>query len=279
LEPVDEHFLYPTHEEENVPEIGSHEFVARYLRDSLAALFPEGLVTGNVCVYWEPGNMQRYAAPDVLVALGRPREPLPRTYLVWQDPPVSFVAEIGSESTRQVDLEEKPTTYGQHLKALEYFYTDPPEPEVPEKEMRLWRLGPTGYEAVEPEANGRMRSEVLGVEFGWDASGSFRVYVDGVPQRTHEEAEAERAAETERRQEAEARVGEELLRRQEAEARAEAEAQQRQQAEALAQAESLQRQQAELRATEEAARRQELEQQLAELRAQLQERADRALGE
>jgi Uma2 family endonuclease len=296
---ADEYKLYPVHEEDNVPETSPHELVVRYARDVLAALFPQCLVTGDPCIYWERGNTQRYAAPDVLVVRGRAREALPRTYLLWRDPPVSFVLEIGSDSTRQIDLGEKPAIYSQHVKAEEYFYADPPDPESPLRELRLWRLGPEGYLPVEPEPSGRFRSEVLGVEFGWDEADFLRIWVDGVPQPTHEEetrrrqeAEALAGEESLRRQEAESQAGEESLRRQQAEARAEAEAGQRQQAQVQAETEARQRQeaearaqaeadqraqeaaarlQAETRAAEEAARRQELERQLAELRARLGE--------
>jgi Uma2 family endonuclease len=182
--PVDEHRLYPIHEEDNEPEWPSHERVVRDLRTGLAALFPNCMVTGNVCIYWEPGNTQRYVAPDVLLVLGHAREPLPRTYLVWREPPVSFVAEIGSASTRQNDLDEKLGTYSQQVRAQEYFFADPPDEELPAQEMHLWRLSGTGYQEVRPEANGRLRSQVLEVEFGRDAQGWVRIYVDGVVQPT-----------------------------------------------------------------------------------------------
>lgn len=239
---VDEHKLYPIHEEDNVPETSPHELAVRYARDVLAALFPDCLVTGDLCIYWERGNMQRYAAPDVLVVRGRPREPLPRTYLLWQDPPVSFVLEIGSDSTRHIDLGEKPEIYSEHIKAPEYFYADPPDPESSMREMRLWRLGAAGYEEVLPEAppgqagSMRLRSEVLGVEFGWDEAGFLRIWVEGVAQPTHDEVRQQAEEEARGRQEAEARARE-----------------------------------AEARAAEEAARRRELEQQLADLRARLGE--------
>jgi Uma2 family endonuclease len=262
---VDEHKLYPVHED-NVPQGSPHELVVRYARDVLAALFPDCLVTGNLCVYWERGNTQRYAAPDVLVVRGRAREPLPRTYLLWRDPPVSFVLEIGSDSTRQIDLEEKPEIYGQHVKAEEYFYADPPDPESPLRELRLWRLGPAGYQPVEPEPNGRFRSEVLGVEFGWDEADFLRIWVDGVAQPTHEEVRQQAEEEAQRRQEAEARAGEESFRRQDAEVQTAEEAARRRAAEDRALAEAEQR-------AEEAARRREAE---ARALAEAQQRTEEA---
>jgi Uma2 family endonuclease len=268
---VDEQKLYPVHEEDSVPEGAPHEFAVRYVRDALAVLYRDSLVTGDICIYWERGNTQRYAAPDVLVVRGRQRLPLPRTYLLWREPPVSFVVEIGSDRTRPIDLEEKPGTYSEHVKAEEYFYADPPDPESPLRELRLWRLGPEGYLPVEPQENGRLRSDVLGVELGWDAADMLRIYVDGVPQPTHEESEQRAEEESQRRQEAEAERAEEARRRQEAEARAQSAAEQRQEAEARLADEANRRREAESRAADEAARRQELERQLAELRARLGE--------
>jgi Uma2 family endonuclease len=253
---ADEHKLYPVHEEDNVPETSPHELAVRYARDVLGALFPDCLVTGNLCIYWERGNTQRYAAPDLFVVRGRPREPLPRTYLLWQDPPVSFVMEIGADSTRHIDLEEKPEIYSEHVKAPEYLYADPPDPESPLRELRLWRLGAAGYEEVEPEAvpgeagPGRLRSEVLGVEFGWDDAGFLRIWADGVAQPTHEEAQQRAKEARQQADEARQQAEEEARRRQEAETRAH---------------------EAEARAAEETARRQELERQLADLRARLRE--------
>jgi Uma2 family endonuclease len=275
---VDEHRLYPIHEEDNVPEIGSHELTVRYARDVLAALFPDSLVTGDICIYWERGNMQRYVAPDVFVVPDRAPEPLPRTYLLWLDPPVPFVMEVGSDSTRRIDLDEKPSIYSQQVRAEEYLYVDPPEPESPLREIRLWRLGPGGYEPVAPEPNGRYRSAVLGVEFGRDEAGKLRIYVDGEPQPGHVE-------ESQRRRAAESRVGEEMLRRREAEERAEAEARRhaeeaslRREAEERAETEARRhaeevtlRREAEERAATVEAQREALERQIAELQARLQE--------
>jgi hypothetical protein len=274
---VDEHDLYPVHEEDNVPEIGPHEFVVRYLRDVLATRFPDWLVSGNLCIYWEQGNTERYVAPDVFVVPGRPPAPLPRNHLLWRDPPVSFVLEIGSDSTHHADLDEKLAIYHRHVKATEYLYAD-----VERQEIRLWRLGPAGYEALLPQTPERYRSEVLEVEFGWDGAGLLRVYtLDGEALRTHAEAEAQLTQEAQLRREAEARAGDELRRREEAETRAQTEARQRTEAEARAEAETRQRaeeaahrQKAEARAAQEAARREALERELAELRAQLQRRND-----
>src|SRR3989304_3311978 len=94
-----EHDRYPIHEEDNVPENPTHERIARYLKDALGAYLPDMWVTGDVCMYWEPENMKRYAAPDGLVVDAPPPDPMPSVYLKWSAPPALFVAEVGSKST------------------------------------------------------------------------------------------------------------------------------------------------------------------------------------
>src|SRR5262245_51544728 len=93
--PAEDRDFYPLHEEDDVTEIPFHERQVRYLRDALSARSPTWSVTGNVCIYWEPGNTSRYAAPDVFVVREPLPKPDPRVYLTWEDPPVIFVAEIG----------------------------------------------------------------------------------------------------------------------------------------------------------------------------------------
>jgi Uma2 family endonuclease len=247
---LDDRDLYPLHEEDDVTEIPFHERQVRYLRNALSARFPDWFVTGNVCIYWERGNYALYRAPDVFVVREPLPQPDPRVYLAWQDPPVIFVAEIGSRSTQAVDEGPKVEIYAQNVRAAEYLYSDPPQGDV-----RLWRLGPEGYEAVAPGENGRLRSAELQLEFGLEER-FLRVYtLDGARLRTHEEAEQEAQEAGRRVTESEERAAAEARRRA-------AEARRRQAAEARAA-------QAEERAAEEAARRQELERQLAELRARM----------
>jgi Uma2 family endonuclease len=223
----DDQEFYPLHEEDDGPEIPPHEATARYLRDGVAARFPEWFVTGDVCIYWEPGNTQAYRAPDLLVVKEPLAEEVHRVYQTWKQPPVALVAEIGNDPLRgypafRIDEGPKVEIYQDRVRAAEYFYADPPQ-----GDQRLWRLGPNGYEAVAPEANGRLRSAELGLEFGLDAAGHLWLYTpEGERLRTHTESEEERqaaegraAAEARRRQEAEAQRAEEARRRQEAEAR------------------------------------------------------------
>jgi hypothetical protein len=226
--PIDDREFYPLHEEDNVPEIPFHRRQVGYLDAALRARFPGWFVTGNVCIYWEPENTSRYAAPDLFVVKETLAEPEPRVYLVWQDPPVAFVVEIGSRSTFRADEGPKLEIYGGEIRAAEYLYSDPPKGDV-----RLWRLGTAGYEPVAARANGRLQSVELGLEFGLDEDCFLRAYtLEGEPLRTPEEAEQYTHAVEQRLQEAEQHLRD---------ARAQA-------AEEAAQREALERQLAELSA-------------------------------
>jgi len=195
--PEDEHDLYPAHEEENVPEKAQHELQVRYLRGALAVYLPEKWVTGNICMYWEKGNFQQYAAPDVLVVDGEPSDPPPGVYLRWADAPPLLVIEVGSKSTFLADEGPKLNVYGFNLGVPEYLYFHPDR-----QELRFHRLGARGYEAVPADARGWVHSETLDVWFGIDEAGWLRIYTpEGERLRSHEEearARAEAEAEVER---------------------------------------------------------------------------------
>jgi Uma2 family endonuclease len=247
---IDDQEYYPLHEEDDVPEIPDHEAHVRYARDALSARFPDWFVTGNVCIYWERGNTRDYIAPDLFVVKEPLTEPVARVYQMWKQPTVAFVSEVGSRSTFRKDEGPKLERYHNQVGAREYLYTDPPKGDI-----RLWQLGANGYEAVQPEPNGRLRSQELELEFDLE---------DGLLQISTLEGERllDHEAEVQRRREAEQRVAVEAQQRLEAEQQAAMEAQRRLEAEQRARA-------AEARAAAEAEQRVELERQIAELRAQL----------
>jgi Uma2 family endonuclease len=204
---VDDQEYYPLHEEDDVPEVPPHRRRVTYLYDALTVRFPGWFVTSNVCIYWERGNTKKYRAPDLFVVQEPLAEEVHRVYQTWKQPPVTFVAEIGSKSTFRKDEGPKVEIYQDLIRAEEYLYADPPK-----GILRLWRLGSAGYTEVAPAANGRLRSERLDLDFGLDEAGELRVHtLAGERLLTHEETEAARQA-------AEARAAE--LERQLAELRA-----------------------------------------------------------
>lgn len=249
----DEHDLYPVHEEDTVPEIPAHYRQSRYMSGAVEAERGDLWVAGEICLYWERGKYDRYAAPDVTVVDCPPEAGPRRVYLKWVDPPLLFVAEVGSRSTFREDTGPKLEVFARHLEVPEYLYADPPR-----GDLRFWRLVDGEYSPVLPDADGRYWSEGLDLGFGFDPLGFLRVYTrDGRIVATHAEEVRERR-EAERAQA-------------EAERRAEGEARRRVKAE-------RERREAEHRADAEARERAELERRLAEARAEL-ERLRRGNGD
>lgn len=217
---MNEHDLYPVHEEDNVPEKGFHEAQARYLKGALAAHLRDKWVTGDICMYWEERNFHQYAAPDALVVDCPTPDPIPKVYLRWSDPEPLLVIEVGSRSTFRMDEGPKTTIYGGLLRVPEYLYYHPDL-----HTLTLYVLKEHGYEAAQPDDRGRLHSQTLDLWFGVDDGGWLRIYTPaGERLLTHEEeAEARREAERARQGEAEARQAAERARQREAEARREAE--------------------------------------------------------
>lgn len=236
---ADEHDLYPIHEEDNVPENPVHELLARYLKDALGTYLSDNWVTGDICMYWEPGNMRKYAAPDVLVTEGPVPDPMPPVYLRWRDPDPLLVVEVGSRSSFVEDEGPKLAIYGWHLTVPEYLYYHPER-----RELHLYRLREGSYREALPGAHDRLHSETLDVWFGVDDAGWLRAYTpDGEMLLTHEESERAR-------QDAQTRAQHEARARRDAEARAEREAQARAEAEARVRKESQARAELERRLAE-----------------------------
>src|SRR5438874_3875477 len=166
----DEHDLYPVHEEDSVPQGPTHYWQAHYLVGALKAHFPDRWVTCDTCLYWERGNKRRYVAPNLAVIDAPPPAELRNVYLAWVDPPLLFVAEIGSRSTLQADTGPKVPTYERDLRVPEYLYADPPK-----SDLRLWRMIDGAYHLVAPEAGGRVWSAQLSLRIGFDDEGFLRL--------------------------------------------------------------------------------------------------------
>jgi len=175
---VDEHELYPVHEEDTVLERPQHERQVRYLRDALTARFPERCVTGEVCMYWVEMAFGLYRAPDVLVVDRLPPAEPPPVYLGWKDGPALLVIEVGSKSTFKEDEGPKVDRYLLDLDVPEYLYFWP-HPNPRRRRTRMWRLVDDQVADVAPLPCGRFYSETVGLEFGVDAEGMLRIYERG----------------------------------------------------------------------------------------------------
>ena len=225
--PVDEHDLYPCHEEDTVPQGDPHFWQVHYLGGATQAHRSDLRVTCDICHYWQPGNKKRYVAPDVSVIAGPPPAHRPNVYLAWRDPPLLFTAEIASPSKRQADVKHKQAIYELILQVPEHLDADPER-----GLLALWQWGESAYRAVPPDAHGRVWSERLGLWFGYDEDGFLRLYTREGEMLLTQEEEKERADAEAQRADAEAqRATSEARRRVEAERQAQAEAQRRAEAE------------------------------------------------
>jgi Uma2 family endonuclease len=118
-------------------------------------------VSGNLLVFYVPGDRLRHLSPDVFVVRGVPKRERPN-FLTWEEgkgPDV--VIELTSTSTRDEDVDDKFQLYQDTLRVPEYFlfdplgdYLDPP--------LRGYRLTRGRYRAIR-RIDGRLPSKVLGL--------------------------------------------------------------------------------------------------------------------
>jgi Uma2 family endonuclease len=232
-------------------------------------------VSGNLLLFYKPGDKRRHLSPDVFVVKGVPKRPRPN-YLVWEEGKgPDFVIELTSSSTRHEDVKRKFALYQDTLRVQEYFLFDPLGDYLAPP-LRGYRLHRGKYRPIRP-VKGRLPSKVIGLHL--ERYGRvLRLYDPATggwlpdPEEARQQAEeARQRAEEARRQEAEAR-------QQEAEARRRAEEARRQEAEARQQEAEARRQAEEARRRAEEARHQSeaeaerLRHELEELRRRLPDR-------
>src|SRR4051794_28489322 len=114
---------YPTWSAEPMPETDLHRDLMAILIDMLRRYFAGQTVyvTGNILVFYQPGNRRRHVSPDVWVARGVENYQRPN-YLIWEEPRgPEFVIELTSSTTRAEDLGAKFNLYRDVLKVREYF--------------------------------------------------------------------------------------------------------------------------------------------------------------
>jgi Uma2 family endonuclease len=195
---------------------------------------PLAYVTGNMFLYYVPGDKRRHVSPDVFVALDVPKHPERPCWLTWKEGKApDVVVEFTSASTQEEDLRDKFAIYRDKLKVREYFLFDPRE-EYLTPSLQGYRLQRGRYVPIRA-VKGRLTSNVLGLQLVRD-DWQLRLYDPktkkrlltpteiGYAERERADAEYERAeaviaqaAEDRRKAEAEvARLREELksLRRQ-----------------------------------------------------------------
>jgi Uma2 family endonuclease len=205
---------------------------------------PNVFVAGDLLWYPVEGHSEISTAPDVIVAVGRPRGDR-RSYLQWREGniPPQVVFEVLSETNTVPQMNRKFHFY-QRYGVEEYYLFDPDR-----QELQGWRRVGEWLEEI-PEMNGWV-SPRLGIRFDL-SSGELQIfgsdgrrflsYQELAAQREREQQEAERQRQEaeHQRQEAEHQRQEAEHQRQEAEhQRQEAERAQQQATEAASKAERL----------------------------------------
>lgn len=118
---------------------------------------PDLYVSGNLLMFYEPGNRRKHVAPDLFVVRGVGNHSRPN-YLVWEEKRPDLVLEISSKSTWEEDFGQKKAVYAR-LGVPEYYLFDPTG-EYLRPPLRGYRL--SGEEYL-PVLGSPMSSAALGL--------------------------------------------------------------------------------------------------------------------
>lgn len=120
------------------------------------------LTGANLIFYWVEGEPQYSVVPDLFVVLDCDPDPPRRVFKTWEEGCVpNFVLEVTSSSTRRKDESTKPGIF-MDIGVGEYVMYDPTGDYL-DPPLRMLRLVDGRYVAVEPDAEGRLLSEELGI--------------------------------------------------------------------------------------------------------------------
>jgi len=142
-----------------------------YHRDLMVALIaelqfwfadvPKVYISGNLLLYYEPGNKRKHISPDVFAVFGVAKKKR-LYYLTWEEGKnPNCVIEITSKSTRREDTDKKFVLYRDRLKVKEYFLFDP-FGDYLKPQLQGYRLQKGDYVPISL-VDGRMPSKVLGL--------------------------------------------------------------------------------------------------------------------
>jgi Uma2 family endonuclease len=228
---------YPTSDGKPMAETDWHRELMVMLIEMLRGFYAgqQVYVTGNLLVFYEPGNRRRHVSPDVWLARGVENR-VRLNYLIWEEPRgPEFVIELTSSSTRREDQRGKLDLYRDVLKVREYFLFDP-FGDYLEPRLQGYRLRKGAYQGIRPR-NGRLPSQVTGLHLEgvgdmlrlWDPQAEAWLLTPA--ERRALEASLRKEAE-DRAAQAEDRAAHEASLRKEAQDLAEREVSRRQEAEA-----------------------------------------------
>jgi Uma2 family endonuclease len=161
---------YPTSDGKPMAETDWHRELMVALIQTLSAYYasdPAVYVSGNLLVFYEPGNKRRHVSPDVFVVKGVPKHARPN-FLIWQEGKgPDAVIELTSRTTRREDVAKKFELYRDRLRVAEYLLFDPLGDYL-QPPLQGYRLRRGNYEPITP-VQGRLPSKELGLHV--EASG------------------------------------------------------------------------------------------------------------
>lgn len=123
---------------------------------------PMVYVSGNLLIYYVPGDKRRHVAPDVFVVIGV-RKKDREYFLCWEEGKFpTVVIEVTSKSTQSEDNKKKFALYRDVFGVKEYFLFDPRE-EYLAPRLRGYRLVKGMYVPMRLDDRGRLHSKHLGL--------------------------------------------------------------------------------------------------------------------
>jgi Uma2 family endonuclease len=155
---------YPTSDGRPMAETDRHRDLMVALIKILQAFFasdPMVYVSGNLLIFYIPGDRRRHVSPDVFVVkrVGKHQR---LNFLVWEEGKgPDLVIELTSLSTRREDLQVKFRLYQDTLRVQEYFLFDP-YGDYLMPALQGYRLRNGRYARIRP-LKGRLPSKVLGL--------------------------------------------------------------------------------------------------------------------
>ena len=155
-------------------------------------------------LFWYPveGRPDIVRAPDVLVAMGRPKGRR-RSYKQWEeaDTAPQFVAEVASDSNTDEEFQKKLAFYNEHG-AQEYLLYD-----FVRGRLTIWRrANPRESLRIVSEGAGPWTSPVTGLQFGLKQTSLEILLPDGRTARTREELVSDWKLEHDRAEQQQARA-------------------------------------------------------------------------
>jgi Uma2 family endonuclease len=157
-------------------ETDDHRDLMLELIETLRAYYqgsPRVYVSGNLLVFYVPGDKRRHLSPDVFVVRRIPKHNR-ENYLIWEEGKApEVVIELTSKTTKKEDLGKKFTLYRDALQVREYYLFDPHRDYL-QPPLQGYRLAKGEYVPIRWVA-GRLPSKILGLHL--EANGKeLRLY-------------------------------------------------------------------------------------------------------